>query len=353
MVVRRVPFLVVLTGFRLFPFSTSVLLSLQPDVLAGYKTGGHIAGEININGLPKTKDAWQAIAGYCEQVDLHNPSLTVRESLVFAARMRLRPFSMADDAKLRFADSVLVLMELDEFADMLVGDEAAGQGLPKHVRKRLTLGVELAAKPSILFADEPTSGLDSVSASVVVSSLERAAKRRGLTVVCTIHQPSREVFETFDNLLLLRKGGVCVYNGSIDSIDDYIESVPGGDEYAMPSEANPADHVLDVLCGTRGRQQDWGEHYSHSTMASDTLSRHLSCSCDSCMTGAIQVDTSRQSFASELYLEVQRQLLVNWRTPAYMAVRFWWTVCACLIIGVIYFQASDSGLTNVIGAIFL
>lgn len=126
------------------------------DVLAGYKTGGHISGDININGQPKTDATWRSIAGYCEQVDLHNPSLTVRESLVFAARMRLRPFDTADVAKVSFANKILTLLQLEEFADMLVGEEARGEGLPKHARKRLTVGVELAANPSIVFADEPT-----------------------------------------------------------------------------------------------------------------------------------------------------------------------------------------------------
>lgn len=127
-----------------------------------------------------------SISGYCEQSDLHNPSMTVHESLIFAARMRLRPFSLADDKKVAFANIIMNLLELDEFADMLVGDEASGEGLPKHARKRLTVGVELAANPSILFADEPTSGLDSLSAALVVKSLRKAATIQGLTVVCTV-----------------------------------------------------------------------------------------------------------------------------------------------------------------------
>lgn len=126
------------------------------DVLAGYKTGGHIDGEISLNSAPKDDATWKLVAGYCEQTDLHNPAITVRESLMFAARMRLRPFSLAEDARVAHVEDILKLLELEEFADVLVGDEGAGEGLPKHARKRLTLGVELAANGSILFADEPT-----------------------------------------------------------------------------------------------------------------------------------------------------------------------------------------------------
>lgn len=323
------------------------------DVLAGYKTGGHILGDVRINGQPKSDAVWRSIAGYCEQVDLHNPAMTVLESLVFAARMRLRPFAeIADKAKLQFAQEILELLELDEFADMLVGDEASGEGLPKHARKRLTVGVELAGNPSILFADEPTSGLDSLSASVVVSSLERAAKKQGLTVVCTIHQPSREVFEAFDNLVVLKKGGVVVYNGRVVSLASYIQSAPDGAKYAMPQDVNPADHILEVFAGPLGEDQDWNQFYMASDMASEATSKFETSS----EVGTISVDTTPQSFVSEFYIVLQRQLLSHWRTPTYMAVRFLWTVVANVLVGLLYFQnggtKSDAGISNVVGALF-
>eukprot|EP00978_Attheya_sp_CCMP212_P023184 scaffold70400_cov54-Attheya_sp.AAC.2 len=325
------------------------------DVLAGYKTGGHILGNININGRPKTDATWRTIAGYCEQVDLHNPALTVRESLIFAARMRLRPFSLPDDARVGFATQIIATLELDEFADMLVGDEAVGQGLPKHARKRLTVGVELAANPSILFADEPTSGLDSLSASVVVSCLKRAAEQQRLTIICTIHQPSREVFAAFDNLLLLRAGGVCVYNGKIANLDTYMQSASGGDAYTMQTDINPADHILDVFCGPLGEDEDWGQLYLNSDMAQEALLSYTSCSCDPCSSGGSSVDTKPNDFGSELWNLVQRQILAHWRTPTYMAVRFWWTVIGNLMVGLVYFQVADSSTesaTDTIGAVF-
>lgn len=320
------------------------------DVLAGYKTGGHIFGDININGREKTVDTWRSIAGYCEQVDLHNPAVTVRESLVFAARMRLRPHSVPDEEKVRFAFRIIALLDLDEFADMLVGDEASGEGLPKHARKRLTVGVELAGNPSILFADEPTSGLDSLSASVVVSSLERAAKVQGLTIVCTIHQPSREVFEAFDNLLLLRKGGVVVYNGPVPDLNSYVVNSSNKDGLALPDGANPADHALEVFCGPVGEGVDWDRLYKKSLMASEAATTFESCSCDSCEAGSISVDAEPPSLGSELWNVLQRQLLSHWRTPTYMAVRFWWTVLANVIVGLVYLKADE--MKNIIGAIF-
>lgn len=277
----------------------------------------------------------------------------MRESLIFAARMRLRPFTILDEERVKFASNLLSLLDFEDYAEMLVGDESRGEGLPKHARKRLTVGVELAGNPSILFADEPTSGLDSLSASVVVSSLERAAKKEGLTVVCTIHQPSRGVFEVFDNLLLLRKGGVCVYNGPISGIGNHIQTAPDGERFIMPSNINPADHVLDVFCGPGGEGVDWASLYEMSDMAIRSKKSFNACPCDSCQSGEIDVDTTPQSFLSELYIEVQRELLVFWRTPSYMATRFWWTIVANLIVGVIYLGAGDSkDSKNIVGAIF-
>jgi len=321
------------------------------DVLAGYKTGGHITGDIAINGVAKTDETWRLIAGYCEQTDLHNPAMTVRESLLFAARMRLRPFSLSEEARTAYCEENMRLLELEEFADILVGDEAAGEGLPKHARKRLTLGVELVANPSILFADEPTSGLASLSAALVVSSLKRAANSRGVTVVCTIHQPSREVFETFDNLLLLRKGGVCVYNGPIPKISNYMTSVSGNDAFALKDGTNPADHALDIFCGPGGESEDWGKLYKQSSMASQVRETVNNCSSES---GGVEVKAESRSTFSELRSVLQRQVLGHWRTPTYMAVRFWWTLSASLLTSFIFMNIDDTGegAFDLVGAVF-
>ena len=326
------------------------------DVLAGYKTGGHITGDISLNGTPKDDRTWRFVAGYCEQTDLHNPAITVRESLVFAARMRLRPFSLSEDARVAHVESIMELLEIEEFADVLVGDEAAGEGLPKHARKRLTLGVELAANGSVLFADEPTSGLDSLSASIVVGSLSRAAKVRGITVVVTIHQPSKEVFAAFDNLLLLRKGGVCVYNGPVSGIDDYLASASGNERLRLKAGANPADHVLDILCGPGGEGYDWGSLFSQSSMASGAKAIVDACSCDHCKSGNVGPVPSgeERGIFSEFFSVLQRQVVAHYRTPTYMSVRFWWTMSASLLTGFIFMglPTTTDGAFNLVGAAF-
>jgi ABC-type multidrug transport system ATPase subunit len=104
------------------------------------------------------------------------------------------------------------------------------------------------------------SGLDSLNASLVVPSLQRAAKARGVTVVCTIRQPSKEVFETSDKLLLLRNGGVVVYNGDISGISSYMASISGNDTYELKPGTNPGDHASDIFCGPGEESVDWGSY---------------------------------------------------------------------------------------------
>jgi ABC-type multidrug transport system ATPase subunit len=127
------------------------------DVLAQRKTEGEIRGSILVDGRP-LPIAFQRSAGYVEQLDIHEPLATVREALEFSALLR-QPRDIPDVEKLRYVDTIIDLLELHDLEHTLVG--RPGAGLSVEQRKRLTIGVELVAKPSILiFLDEPTSGLD-------------------------------------------------------------------------------------------------------------------------------------------------------------------------------------------------
>jgi ABC-type multidrug transport system ATPase subunit len=113
--------------------------------------------------------------------------------------------------KLAYVDEVIRMLDMQEYADAVVG--VPGEGLNVEQRKRLTIGVELAAKPPLLlFVDEPTSGLDSQTSWAVLDLLEKLSKA-GQSILCTIHQPSAMLFQRFDRLLLLAEGGKTVYFG--------------------------------------------------------------------------------------------------------------------------------------------
>ncbi|CAI0467871.1 unnamed protein product [Linum tenue] len=114
-------------------------------------------------------------------------------------------------SSLEFVEQVMRLVELDTLRLALVGLPGSS-GLSREQRKRLTIAVELVANPSIIFMDEPTSGLDARAAAVVMRTMRNTVDT-GRTVVCTIHQPSIDIFESFDELLLMKQGGKIIYGG--------------------------------------------------------------------------------------------------------------------------------------------
>ena len=112
-----------------------------------------------------------------------------------------------------FVREVMELVELDNLKDGIVGLPGVS-GLSTEQRKRLTIAVELVANPSIIFMDEPTSGLDARAAAIVMRAVRNTVDT-GRTVVCTIHQPSIDIFESFDELLLMKRGGQVIYAGPL------------------------------------------------------------------------------------------------------------------------------------------
>src|ERR1700753_2392477 len=172
---------------------------------------GVVSGEMLVDG--RQRDAsFQRKTGYVQQQDLHLSTSTVREALNFSALLR-QPAHVPKDEKLAYVNEVIKLLDMTEYADAVVG--VPGEGLNVEQRKRLTIGVELAAKPPLLlFVDEPTSGLDSQTSWAILDLLEKLTKA-GQAVLCTIHQPSAMLFQRFDRLLFLAKGGKTVYFGDI------------------------------------------------------------------------------------------------------------------------------------------
>lgn len=175
------------------------------DVLAGRKTIGTIEGDIRVNGHPKHDPSFKRVMGYVEQTDTHTPELTVEEAMIFSARMRL-PRDVGTAQLLAYADEVMQLIELDTIRRNITGMPGVS-GLTVEQRKRLSIGVELAGNPSLIFMvcrggrsahtwlhafsnyqDEPTSGIDARSASILMRCIKRTAQLQR-TIVCTIHQP--------------------------------------------------------------------------------------------------------------------------------------------------------------------
>ncbi|KAJ5618549.1 ATP-binding cassette transporter [Penicillium herquei] len=225
------------------------------DVLAQRKTEGTIKGTVLVDGreLPL---CFQRMAGYCEQLDVHEPFATVREALEFSALLR-QPEHVPKAEKLAYVNTIIDLLELHDLADTLIG--SVGQGLSVEQRKRVTIGVELVSKPSILiFLDEPTSGLDGQSAYNTVRFLRRLADA-GQAILVTIHQPSAQLFAQFDTLLLLARGGKMVYFGDIGENGCTVKNYFAQYGAPCPIRNNPAEHMIDVVTGgiEAVKDKDW------------------------------------------------------------------------------------------------
>ncbi|EHY55704.1 hypothetical protein HRR83_007920 [Exophiala dermatitidis] len=230
------------------------------DVLAQRKTEGTIHGSILVDGRPLPV-SFQRSAGYCEQLDVHEPYATVREALEFSALLRQSRLTPRED-KLKYVDTIIDLLELQDIENTMIG--FPGAGLSIEQRKRVTIGVELVAKPSILiFLDEPTSGLDGQSAYNTVRFLRKLADV-GQAVLVTIHQPSAQLFAQFDTLLLLAKGGKTVYFGDIGDNAATVKDYFGRYGAPCPPHANPAEHMIDVVSGHLSQGRDWAQVWLES-----------------------------------------------------------------------------------------
>ncbi|KAK5127188.1 hypothetical protein LTR85_008549 [Meristemomyces frigidus] len=209
------------------------------NVLMGkaHNTGG----TIKINGWSKDMSKYKKLIGYVPQDDIVFPELTVRENILHSARIRL-PASWRDKAIQDHVDSLIACLQLSHVQHSRVGD-ATRPVISGGQRKRVNIGMELAAAPMAIFLDEPTSGLDATSAATIMRLL-RAISRLGVTTIAIIHQPREQIFYGFDQLLLLAQGR-SVYSGPTEDVQSYFE----GMGFAFPQRANPADTLIDIVTG--------------------------------------------------------------------------------------------------------
>jgi ABC-type multidrug transport system permease subunit len=196
------------------------------------------------------------------QQDVHEPKATVREALEFSARLR-QPRDVPDEEKTAYVEHIIHLLELEAIADALIGEPGDGQ-LGVEERKRVTIGVELAARPSsLLFLDEPTSGLDSQAAFTLVSFLQRIAAE-GIPVVCTIHQPSGVLFDMFDHVLLLAPGGRTVYFGETGDNSGKVIDYFSRHGALIGQNDNPAEFIISTVTSQDANAKDWPAAWNES-----------------------------------------------------------------------------------------
>jgi len=328
------------------------------DCLADRTSMGVITGEMLVDGKPRDT-SFQRKTGYVQQQDLHLQTTTVREALNFSALLR-QAAHVPRAEKLAYVDEVIKLLEMEEYADAVIG--VPGEGLNVEQRKRLTIGVELAAKPPLLlFVDEPTSGLDSQTSWAILDLLEKLTKS-GQAILCTIHQPSAMLFQRFDRLLFLAKGGKTVYFGDIGenskTMTSYFERSGG---FPCPPEANPAEWMLEVIGAAPGSTSniDWHQAWRDSpeyAAVQDELQR-LKVNVKESNPITEDPGSYREfaaSFPQQLIHVTHRVFQQYWRTPSYIYSKASLCILVALFIGFVFFKAPNTiqGLQNQMFAIF-
>ncbi|GAB4854972.1 ABC transporter G member 24, variant 2 [Ancistrocladus abbreviatus] len=218
------------------------------SALAGKPTGCKQSGLILLNGRSESIHSYKKIMGFVPQDDIVHGNLTVEENLWFSARCRL-------SADLRQADKVLIVerviesLGLQEVRDSLVGT-VEKRGISGGQRKRVNVGLEMVIEPSLLFLDEPTSGLDSSSSRLLLQALRHEA-HAAVNICMVVHQPSYALFQMFDNLILLAKGGLMAYNGPAREAEEYFKGLG----IHVPERINPPDYYIDILEGLLERSK--------------------------------------------------------------------------------------------------
>jgi len=328
------------------------------DVIAQRASLGVVTGDILVNGRPFTA-SFPRRTGYVQQQDLHLETATVREALQFSAMLR-QSRSTPKEEKTSYVEEVIQILGMEDFAEAVVG--RLGEGLNAEQRKLLSIGVELAAKPDLLiFLDEPTSGLDSQSSWTICALLRKLADQ-GQAILATIHQPSALLFQTFDRLLFLAKGGRTVYFGDIGPqskiLLDYFARC--GARPCM-SDENPAEYILEMVSGDQATDVDWVHEWRSSPEQKEVqaeLDRLQNVAAAPAQDDAASKE-SRGDFAmplrSQFYLVCVRAFQQYYRQPDYILTKFVLGIATCLFVGFSFFDAdtSQQGFNNAMFSIFL
>lgn len=273
--------------------------------------------------------------------------------------MLRQPSTVSDEEKHEWVEKVIDMLNMRDFASAVVG--VPGEGLNVEQRKLLTIGVELAAKPKLLlFLDEPTSGLDSQSSWAIVAFLRKLADA-GQAILCTVHQPSAILFQEFDRLLFLARGGKTVYFGDIGqnsrTLLDYFEKEGAR---ACGDDENPAEWMLEIVNNATSSQgEDWHTVWQRSQerlaveaevgrIASEMSSKNP------------QDDSASQSefampFRAQLREVTTRVFQQYWRMPTYIMSKLVLGTISGLFVGFSFYKPDNTfaGMQNVIFSVFM
>ncbi|KAL8801081.1 MAG: hypothetical protein Q9182_004720 [Xanthomendoza sp. 2 TL-2023] len=309
------------------------------NTLSQRQTVGIVSGEMLVDGRPPGLE-FQRITGFVEQQDIHDGTATIREAIEFSALLRQeRHISKAD--KMAYVEEIINLLELGELQDALI------MSLGVEQRKRVTIGVELAAKPSLLFLDEPTSGLDSQSAYSIIRFLRKLA-HAGHGLICTIHQPSSLMIQQFDMILALNPGGNTFYFGPVGDNGAAVNSYFSNRGVVCPPRKNIAEFILETAIkgGKRsdGKKLDWNKEWRDSQENQNLLAEINRIKADRSKLPA--KETTQYEYASPVWQQTtsltRRMFTQHWRDPSYYYGKLFVAVVTGIFNGFTFYKLGNT-----------
>lgn len=310
------------------------------NTLSQRQTVGVVSGDMLVDGRPLGPE-FQRLTGYVEQQDLHDRTATIREAIDFSAILR-QERTVSREEKLAYVEEIIDLLELRELQDALI------LSLGVEQRKRVTIGVELAAKPSLLFLDEPTSGLDSQSALSIVHFLQKLA-RAGHGLICTIHQPSSLLIQQFDMILALNPGGNIFYFGPVGDNGSAVNKYFSDRGVHCPPLKNVAEFILETAAkgGKRvdGKRLNWNEEWKNSQENKDLLAEIQEIIIERSKISPPAINTQHE-YASPVWLQTtmltRRMFTQYYRDPSYLYSKLFVSVIIGIFNGFTFWKLGNS-----------
>ncbi|XP_050505521.1 protein white isoform X3 [Diabrotica virgifera virgifera] len=317
-----------------------------------------VSGMRCINGVPVDGQRLRNVSAFVQQDDCFITTLTVREHLVFQALVRMER-GVSYNQRLIRVDEVLSELLLKKCENTIIGSTDKG-GISGGERKRLTFASEMLTNPHIMFCDEPTSGLDSFMALQVVQAL-KAMAQNGRTVICTIHQPSSELYVLFDKIMLMTEGITC-FLGTREDADGFFITMGAG----CPRNYNPADYFVKLLSVIPDREESCRQAIAliADKFHNSNLGRRLAA--DSAyiraqeeVDNAVWLSNNLRPYRNSCWAQFRAVLWRSWismlKDPLIIKVRFLQTVITSLLIGMIYYgqELNEEGVMNINGVLFI
>ncbi|KAI2673433.1 hypothetical protein DTO027I6_9237 [Penicillium roqueforti] len=311
------------------------------NTLAQRQKTGVVTGDMLVDGHKLGAD-FQRGTGFCEQMDLHDNTSTIREAFEFSAILR-QPRDVPRQEKMDYVDRIIELLELEDIQDAIIGC------LNVEQKKRVTIGVELAAKPSLLlFLDEPTSGLDSQAAFSIVRFLKKLCQA-GQAIVCTIHQPSSMIIQQFDMILALNPGGNTFYFGPVGKDGSSIIKYFGDRGFVCPPSKNVAEFILETAAKAThrdGKLVDWNEEWRNSEQNQEVLAEIEHIRTERSKLPIEESASAHYEFAATTMTQttqLTKRLFVNyWRDPSYYYGKLFVSIIIGIFNGFTFYMLSNT-----------